>query len=206
MSDTAIAFRCNGFVLVAAAGLNAFYYIKITEEEDKITQINSHQMVACIGENGPRVNFTEYIKCNIALNQVRQHGRRSSCLATANFMRGQLASALRSREGASQVNCLFAGYDVPASADDDSEGGAHLYYMDYLGTMQEVPFAAHGYGAPFVTAMLDRFWRPNLTQQEGLELMQKCMDEVKKRVIISNSHFFVKAVTVEGVEVITSVH
>lgn len=206
MSDTAIAFRCNDFVLVAAAGLNAFYYIKITEQEDKITELNSHQMVACIGENGPRVNFTEYIKCNLALNQMRQHGRRSSCASTASYMRNELASALRSREGAYQVNCLLAGYDVPMSGDDDMQGGPHLYYMDYLGTLQEVPYGCHGYGASFVTALLDRFWRPDLSQQEGLELMQKCMDEVKRRVVISNSFFFVKAVTSKGVEVVTAIH
>lgn len=206
MSDTAIAFRCNDYVLVAAAGLNAFYYIKITDQEDKITQLDTHQVVACIGENGPRTNFTEYIKCNLALNRMRQHDRHSSCAATANFMRSTLANALRSRDGAYQVNCLFAGYDVPVSESDDGEGGPRLYYMDYLGTLQPVPYAAHGYGASFVIALLDAKWRPDLTPQEGLDLMQKCCDEVKRRVVVSNSFFFVKAVSAKGVEVVSTVH
>lgn len=206
MADTAIGIRCNDFVLVAAAGLNAFYYIKITDSEDKITELNSHQMVACIGENGPRVNFTEYIKCNLTLNRMRQHGRMSSCFSTANYIRNELASAIRSRSGAYQVNCLFAGYDTPASSFDDAQQGAVLYYMDYLGTLQGVPYAAHGYGASFVTSILDQFWRPDLTEQQGLDLMQKCIDEVKRRVVISNAFFFVKAVTARGTEVITSVH
>jgi 20S proteasome subunit beta 4 len=29
--------------------------------------------------------------------------------------------------------------------------------MDYLGTMVEVPFAAHGYGAYFALSTLDRY-------------------------------------------------
>ncbi|KAG5463860.1 hypothetical protein LSCM1_00032 [Leishmania martiniquensis] len=206
MAETAIAFRCNDYVMVAAAGLNAFYYIKITDEEDKITPLDTHQLVACIGENGPRVHFTEYIKRNLALNRMRQHGRHSSCESTANFMRNSLANAIRSREGAYQVNCLFAGYDVPVSEDDDGAVGPQLFYMDYLGTLQAVPFGCHGYGASFVTALLDRLWRPDLSQREGLELMQKCCDEVKRRVVISNAHFFVKAVTKGGVEVISTVH
>lgn len=205
MSDTAIGIRCNDFVILAAAGLNAFYYIKITDEEDKITELNSHQMVACIGENGPRVNFTEYIKCNLTLNCMRQHGRMGSCHSTANYMRNELASALRSREGAYQVNCLFGGYDVPVSSMDDVHSGACLYYMDYLGTLQGVPYAAHGYGASFVLAILDQFWRPDLTEQEGLDLMQKCINEVKRRIVVDNAFFFVKAVTKRGTEVITSV-
>lgn len=202
MSDTAIGIRCNDFVLLAAAGLNAFYYIKITDAEDKITELTSHQMVACIGENGPRVNFTEYIKCNLTLNRMRQHGRTGSCHSTANFMRNELASAIRSREGAYQVNCLFAGYDEPASNMDDGECGARLYYMDYLGTLQGVPYAAHGYGASFVTAILDHTWRPDLSEAEGLALMQKCIDEVQRRVVVNNAFFFVKAVTKRGIEVI----
>ncbi|CCW59922.1 unnamed protein product [Phytomonas sp. EM1] len=206
MSETVVAFRCNDFAIAAASGTNAFYFIKITDHEDKITQLNSHQMIACVGENGPRVNFTEYIKCNLALNRVRQHGRESTCHSTAHFMRGELASAIRSRGGAYQVNCLFAGYDVRTSDDDTHAGGPHLYYLDYLGTLQEVPYAAHGYGSTFVIALLDRFWRPDLTQVEGVELMQKCIEEVKKRVIISSQYFFVKAVTANGVEVVDSIH
>lgn len=206
MSETIIAFKCDNFALVAAAGLNAFYYIKITDLEDKITPLDSHKLVACAGENGPRVNFTEYIKCNLQLNTMRQHGRKSSTPAAAAFMRNALADALRSRDGAYACNALLVGYDVPASEYDDTPAGAHLFYLDYLGTLQAVPFAAHGYGTTFVTAMLDRLWRPDLTMEEGLELMQKCCDEVKKRVVISNAHFIVKAVTAAGSQVIENVH
>lgn len=206
MSDTGIGIRCSDCVILAAAGLSAFYYIKLGDNEDKITELNSHQLVACIGENGPRVNFTEYIKCNLTLNRMRQHGRMGSCHATAHFMRNELASAIRSREGAYQVNCLLGGFDLPVSAMDSSESEPCLYYMDYIGTLQGVPYAAHGYGASFVTALLDHLWRPDLTEQEGLKLMQKCLDEVKRRVVISNAYFVVKTVTKDGIEVITSVN
>nr|CCC93629.1 20S proteasome subunit [Trypanosoma congolense IL3000] len=200
MAETTIGFRCEDFVLVAATGLNAFYYIKITDTEDKVTELDSHKVVACVGENGPRVHFVEYVKCNMALKKMRAHGRLISTHATASFMRNTLAGALRSRGGAYAVNCLLGGYDVPASADDDEATGAHLYYLDYLGTSQEVPYGCHGYGASFVIAMLDRLWRSNLTAQEGIELMQKCCDEVRKRVVISNDKFICKAVTKNGVE------
>lgn len=205
MADTIIAFRCKDYVLVAASGVNAFHFIKLTDQEDKITQLNSHQLLACVGENGPRVNFSEFIKCNLALNHVRQHGRQSSCHSTANFMRGELANALRSREGAHAVNCLFAGYDLPTADDDESVTGPRLYYLDYLGTLQAVPYGSHGYGGYFVTAILDRYWNADMTEQQGLELMQRCCDEVKRRVVVSNSFFVVKAVNACGVEVVTTV-
>ena len=44
---------------------------------------------------------------------------------------------------------LVGGYDT-------STHNPHLYWIDYLGTMSEVPFAAHGYGAYFALSLLDR--------------------------------------------------
>jgi 20S proteasome alpha/beta subunit len=48
------------------------------------------------------------------------------------------------------VNVLLGGYDEATST-------PHLYWIDYLGTMAEVPYAAHGYGAYFALSTLDRF-------------------------------------------------
>ena len=205
MAETIIAFKCQDFVMVAGAGLGSFYYIKITDNEDKITQLDSHKLVACAGENGPRVNFVEFIKANIALRRVREHGRPISTPAAANLMRQTLAQALRSEDGAYLANCLLAGYDTPASENDESPPAAHLFYLDYLGTLQAVPYGCHGYGTTFVVAMLDRLWRPDLTAQEGLDLMQKCCNEVKHRIIFANNKFFCKVITAKGVEAVPSV-
>ena len=206
MAETIIGIKCNDYILVAASGLGSHYYIKITDKDDKMTLLDSHKLMACSGENGPRVNFTEYIKCNMQLNKVRQHGRIATTPAAAAFMRQTLAGALRSRDGAYGVNCLVAGYDKPVSEHDDTPAGTHLYYMDYLGTMQAVPYGAHGYGASFVVALLDRHWRPDLTAQEGLDLLQKCCDEVKKRIIISHHHFICRSVTETGIELLPQVN
>lgn len=207
MAETIIAFKCRDFVLVAASGLSSHYYIKITDDEDKITTLDPHKMMVCSGENGPRVNFTEYIKANIQLNTVRQHGRRSSTPSTAAFIRQQLASSLRSRDGAYLVNSLLAGFDVKASEYDEEGGhGSYLYYLDYIGTLQEVNYGCHGYGGTFVTAILDQLWAPDLDPAAAMVLLQKCCDEVKKRIIISNTHFVCRVVSVKGIENLPQVH
>ena len=46
-----------------------------------------------------------------------------------------------------QVNLLIAGWD--------KEAGPGLYFMDYLGSMVKVPFAAHGYSSYFALSTLD---------------------------------------------------
>lgn len=57
--------------------------------------------------------------------------------ATANFVRGELARALRSRKPYT-VNLLLGGYD--SIADKPT-----LYWIDYLASLAPVPYAAHGY-------------------------------------------------------------
>ena len=40
----------------------------------------------------------------------------------------------------------------------DKTEGPSLFFMDYLASMNKCPFAAHGYGAFFSLAILDRFY------------------------------------------------
>ena len=55
---------------------------------------------------------------------------------------------------------LIAGFDTSKAAIVDGQeelgGTPHLYWIDYLGTMVEVPFAAHGYGSYFTLSTFDR--------------------------------------------------
>lgn len=96
---------------------------------------------------GDTVQFAEYIERNIRLYQIRNlYPLRPA--SAASWIRRSLADSLRSRKPYS-VNLLLGGYDTNAYT-------PHLYWMDYLGTLAEVPFAAHGYGSYFALSLLDR--------------------------------------------------
>lgn len=82
------------------------------------------------------MQFAEYIQANAQLDSMR-NGTELSPSALANFVRGELASSLRSRKPY-QVNLLMGGVD-PVS------GKPHLYWLDYLAAKAEVPYGAHGY-------------------------------------------------------------
>ncbi len=206
MSTTAIGFRCKDFVLVAVSGTTAFYYIKLHDNEDNVIQLDENKLLAASGEQADVVNYTEYIKRNMALDKMKHNGRPMSTPAAAHYMRSTLSSALRSRSGPYLVNTLVAGYDGKVSAYDDSDPQSYLYYMDYLGTLAAVPFGCHGYGATFVVAILDSEWREDLTLEQGKALMQKCIKEVQKRLIVDHSHFVTKLVDASGVKELKEIH
>lgn len=96
------------------------------------------------------MQFAEYIERNIRLYQIRNtYALRPS--SAASWIRRSLAESLRSRKPYT-VNLLLGGYDVTTYT-------PHLYWVDYFGTLVEVPFAAHGYGSYFALSLLDRYVR-----------------------------------------------
>jgi 20S proteasome alpha/beta subunit len=97
------------------------------------------------------VQFAEYIQRNAQLYSMRNETDLSPS-ALAHFVRGELASSLRSRNPYN-VNLLMGGVD-PIT------GKPSLYWLDYLATLAEVPYAAHGY-AQYVTCHRWTQYAPN---------------------------------------------
>lgn len=100
-----------------------------------------------LSSSGDTIQFAEYVERNIRLYQIRNlYPLRPS--AAASWIRRSLAESLRSRNPYA-VNLLIGGYDL-------ADHKPTLYWIDYLGTVVEVPFAAHGYGSYFSLSLLDR--------------------------------------------------
>ena len=165
--EVSFALTGKGYVLVASDQNAARSIVKMKADEDKIKALGSHLIMAYSGEAGgyflPRqsvhgelivpfilgdtVQFAEYVERNLRLQQMRNnHPIRPS--AAASWIRRSLADSLRSRHPYA-VNLLLGGYDL-------AEREPRLYWMDYLGTQCDVPFAAHGYGQHFVLGLLDK--------------------------------------------------
>ena len=88
----------------------------------------------------------------------------------------------------------MGGYDL-------HEKEAKLYWMDYLGTMQQVTKGAHGYAGYFVNSVLDNQFKTGMTLEQGLEACRQCIKELKQRFIINQPNFVAKIVTADQVQV-----
>jgi 20S proteasome subunit beta 4 len=188
--ETSFAIVGKGYVIVAADTTAARSIVKMKVDEDKIKTLSPHLLMAYSGEPGDTVQFAEFVERNIRLYQIRNlYPLRPS--AAASWIRRSLANSLRSRSPYS-VNLLLGGYDTATHE-------PHLYWVDYLGTMTEVPFGAHGYGSYFALSLLDRYHNPEANLEEGLATLKRCIDEVSKRLIVSPSNYKVKVVDKDGV-------
>ena len=178
--------------VILATSKNFARGISIMNHKDKkYINISDNIVMGISGESGDTTQFAEYIKANIQLYENRyssiptislkeqetetttskskDHLNTLSTKNVANFVRQELAKSLRSRKPY-QVNVIIAG------------GEGSLYMIDYLGTMVEQPYVVQGYAAFYALSLLDHHYRVNLTEEDGLELVKKCIKEINLRV------------------------
>lgn len=177
----------DGFALVVADTSAVHSILVHKSNEDKIMVLDSHKLLGASGESGDRAQFTEYIQKNVALYHFR-NGIPLTTAATANFTRGELATALR--KNPYFVNILLAGYD--------KETGPSLYYIDYIATLHKIDKGAFGYGSYFSLAMMDRHYHSGMTVEEAIDLVDKCIVEIRSRLVVAPPNFVIKIVDKDG--------
>lgn len=88
------------------------------------------------------------------------------------------------------VNIILAGYD--------KETGPSLYYIDYIASLHKVDKAAFGYGSYFSLAMMDRHYHKDMTVEEAIDLVDKCIIEIRSRLVVAPPNFVIKIVDETG--------
>ncbi|XP_060559559.1 proteasome subunit beta type-2-like [Ruditapes philippinarum] len=184
-----IGIQGRDFVLVAADTVSARSIVSMKQDYDKMHKLNDNMLMLVTGESGDTVQFAEYIGKNIQLYKMR-NGYELSPSAAANFTRKNLADYLRSQTPY-MVNLLLAGYD--------KDEGPSLYYMDYLASLNKLPFAAHGYGALFTMSIMDRHYYDDITLEEAMDLLSKCVNEIRQRFIVNMPTFKVRCIDKDGI-------
>ena len=187
--DSTFGIAGKDWVIVACDSHVVRSIMHLKHDEDKVTELSKFKVVGCSGEQPDRAQFTGYIKANLALQEFRT-GHELSVEATARYMRTEMAQALR--RAPHQVNMMIGGYD-------QLEGRAKLYWMDYLGTLQQVNKGAQGYAGYFINSVLDNHFKHDMTLEEGFEACRKCIQELKTRFLVRQDSFTIKVVTKDGV-------
>ncbi|KAJ2704407.1 Proteasome subunit beta type-4 [Coemansia spiralis] len=187
--DAQFALAGKDFAISVTDKTAASSIVKLKHNEDKTYALTPQTLMSVSGEPGDTSNFSEYIQGNTRLYGIRnQH--ELSLSETASFVRGELATALRSRRPY-QVNLLVVGFDNKSEE-------ASVYWIDYLAGMAKVPYAAHGYCAYFVYAVLDREYKPDISLEQGLDIVKKCFVALKTRFLIEFSDYTIKVVDRDG--------
>jgi 20S proteasome alpha/beta subunit len=176
--------------------------MSLKADEDKLYQVADNKLLGLSGPVADRSSFSEYVEKNIRLDAMRR-GTRQSSWATANWISEQLAYALR--KGPYQVQSLFCGFDEPTNeidVGDSAVGGPQLYWMDYMGSMRRSYFGAQGHCNFFLWALFDANWKPNMTLDEALDLVEICKTQLKTRFLVNAPSYVVKVIDKDGIRVV----
>lgn len=185
-----LGIACRDYVLIAADMTNARSVIVMKDDEGKLHQLSENLVMAVSGEAGDTTQFAEFIAKNIQLYKMR-NGYGLSPKAAATYTRRNLAEYLRTRTPYA-VNMLLGGFD--------EYDGAQLYFIDYLASLVKVPFASHGYGGLLSISIMDRYYRPDMSVEEGYDLLKKCVIEIRKRLILNLPNFRVQLIDKNGIK------
>lgn len=182
-----IGLQGNDWVLLAADSSISTSIICLSEDFDRLIEIDKKTILAMSGQTGDTLQLSNYIQGNIALYKFK-NAVELSTEAKSHYIRGVMAEAVR--KNPYEVNMLLGGHD----------GTPSLYYIDYLGTLQKIPFGAQGYCAYFVMSLFDNYYKKDMTLDEGIELLKKVLTQIKTRFTVAPHGFVVKKITPEGIE------
>ncbi|KAI9218330.1 nucleophile aminohydrolase [Blastocladiella britannica] len=178
------------FVIVASDTSSIRSIVVMKSDEDRSRNLNKHNVLLYTGEPGDSVQFVEYIQRNAELYSIRNDVGLST-LGCASFTRRALADALRSRNSY-QTNLLIGGYDP--------KDGPRLYWIDYLSSSLSVPFACQGYAGYFCYSTMDRYYHKDMSKEEAMALVKKCIAELKTRFVANLPNWQVKIIDQNGIE------
>ncbi|KAI1776109.1 nucleophile aminohydrolase [Hypoxylon rubiginosum] len=178
------------FTLIAASKAAMRGATILKASDDKTRSLNKHTLMAFSGEAGDTIQFSEYIQANAQLYSMRNETDLSPT-ALAYYVRGELASSLRSRKPYN-VNLLLGGVDPITHKPS-------LFWLDYLAALAAVPYAAHGYAQYYCLSILDKHHHPDMTLVQGLKVLEMCTDELKRRLPIDFKGMILKVVTKDGI-------
>jgi len=187
--ETILAIKLDKAVITLCDTNAGRSIVKMKDDEDKILVLDQHKLLLACGENGDRVQFCEYIHKNVTLYAMRNDYSLSTH-ATANYIRGELARAIR--EGPYNVNLVIAGYDAD---------GPSVYYLDYLGNLQPMTYTCHGYAGYFVLSLLDKYYKEGMGIEDGIKLLELIITELKTRMVV-NANYIAKVVDIDGVRTV----
>ena len=186
--DCAFGIQGNDYILLASDRSVMYSILKLQDSDEKILRLSENQLLAACGEIYDRKNFSKLVQANMEYYYYL-NGNRLTTSEAAAYTRDLLAKGIRSNPY--QCNVLVAGYDAD---------GPKLFWLDYLGSMQQVTKGAHGYGAHFLYGLMDNCYKKDMTYQEGEECIRKCMAELKTRFLINMVTFTVYKITKNGIE------
>lgn len=81
----------------------------------------------------------------------------------------------------------------------DKETWPSLYHIDYnIASLHKVEKGAFGYGSYFALSLMDRHYHSGMSVEEAIDLVDKCIIEIRSRLVMAPPNFVIKIADKDG--------
>ncbi|MFX1453203.1 MAG: proteasome subunit beta [Promethearchaeota archaeon] len=179
----------DGVVLATESQATAGYYVA-SKTATKLFKVTDYIAMTI---SGGVADSQQLIRTLTALSSLRKLETNKVMMVKSIV---QLAAAILFQ------NRMFPYITMLVCGGWDKEG-PHLYSLDPFGSiLEEKTFTATGSGSIVGIGVLENRYKPNMTIEEGIELVKAAITAARKRDIASGGDFQIAKITKEGYKLV----
>ncbi|XP_077320006.1 proteasome subunit beta type-4 [Lithobates pipiens] len=185
--------KYDGGVMIAADMLGSYGSLARFRNISRIMKVNSCTMLGASGDYADYQHLKQVMEQMVIDEELVGDGHNYSPKALHSWLTRVMYNR-RSKMNPLWNTVVLAGF---------YNGESFLGYVDKLGVAYEAPTIATGFGAylaqPLMRDVVDN--KPNLTQEEARQLIERCMKVLYYRDARSYNRYEIATVTAGGVQI-----
>jgi len=184
---TAVAIKCKDGVVLGNDRRATWGYTVINKSTKKLFKITDHIGLAAYGLIGDFQFLVRVIKAQSVLYELDANDRintQSIAKLISNMLYSRKMMPL-------YTNLIIAGVD---------KDGPKLYTLDALGSLIPEDYGATGSGMLLSMGILEAEYKPDMTMEDGVKLVEKVIRNSIKRDVMSGNGIDLLIITQDGTE------
>jgi len=184
---TAVAIKCKDGVVLGNDRRATWGYTVINKSTKKLFKITDYIGLAAYGLIGDFQFLIRVIKAQSVLYELDAHDRintQSVAKLISNMLYSRKMMPL-------YTNLIIAGVD---------KDGPKLYTLDALGSLIPEDYGATGTGMLLSMGILEAEYKPDMTIEDGVKLVEKVIRNSIKRDVMSGNGIDLLVITQDGTE------
>lgn len=188
--ESVFAFVTRDSVVVCSDMTQSQDIFVLNQNADRIHEMFNKHLMTITGDPGDSCSHTDYIKRNLSLEYYRNNMKVPTINSCVSWIRQGVWEAIRDHP--LKIKIVYAGLD--------SNNAPSLYMIDEYGCLIKPDYIAVNYSMYFLLATLDRYWKLDMTDEEVVDLVKKCITVLGRRMLLQQHKFLVKVATRDGIK------
>ena len=186
-ATTTVGIIVDGGVIIATESQATAGYTVATKQAQKLFKINGFTAATISGGVADCQYVVNQIKALSRLKEVEENE-----VPEPKYIANITRNILFSGRSFFLSMMIIGGYSV-------KENVGKLYGIDLLGSLfEEEKFISFGSGSPFSLGVLEADWKPNMSKEEGIELIKTAIKSSRERDAASGFKIQICSIDKEG--------